>query len=83
MGKEKHLIPWYARDNFDFKLYHVCRKGREELKRFYDKPTLQLDHKERVVLENKILYDALVRSRGEDKSVIVYIGDEETVAFNV
>jgi len=60
MGKEKHLIPWYVKSNFDFTLYHVCKKAREELKKFYDKPNMLFDHKEKVVLENKDFYDTLV-----------------------
>jgi len=60
MAKEKLLIPWRVKDHLDFKLYHVCKKAREEMKMFYDKPNILIDTKSKAVLEDQVFYDTLV-----------------------
>jgi len=61
MAKEKLLIPWKVRDQLDFKLQHVCRKAREEIKAFYDKPNILIESKSKVVVEDQVFYDTLVK----------------------
>jgi hypothetical protein len=60
IAKEKMAIPWYAKENFDFTLHHVCKTAFDELKKFYDKPNILIEYKSEVVKKNKILYETLV-----------------------
>lgn len=60
MAKEKALIPWYVRESFDFKQYHVSKTSYEELRKLFNKPIIQIEYLSNIVQKNKILYDTLV-----------------------
>jgi len=63
MAKEKLFIPWHVTNNFDFKLYHVCRKAREEMKRCYNIPNILITLDSKLLSKSKTFYDALVMKR--------------------
>lgn len=71
MCEEKLYIPWYIESNFDFKKYHVCKKARDELHKYYAKPNMFIDSKSPVVQKNKIFYETLVRNIREYSDLIV------------
>ncbi len=60
MAKEKMFIPWRVTSEFDFKLYHVCRKARDEMKTCYNKPCILIGLDSKLLRTSKTFYDALV-----------------------
>jgi len=63
MAKEKLFIPWRVTNEFDFKLYHVCRKARDEMKICYNKPCILIGLDSKLLRTSKTFYDALVMKR--------------------
>jgi hypothetical protein len=62
-AEERVQIPFKAREEFDLRGYNVSKTGYERIKRYFEKPIIEIGYSDPVVKRNKRFYEFLILRR--------------------